>query len=111
MLIVVPNIITNNLINPVLSGGSTINQEPLGAQTTVNTTDAGPNPKPNLGQNAMPIVVPNIITNNLIDPVLSGGSTIGQEPLGAQTTVNTTDAVPNPKPNLNRVQCRLWYQT
>ena len=41
------------------------------------------NPNRNLGQSAMLIVVPNIITNNLIDPVLLGGSTISQEPLGA----------------------------
>ena len=67
MQIVVLNIITNNLIDPVLLGGSTMGQEPLSAQTTVNTTDAGPNPEPNLGQSAMPIVVLNIITDNLID--------------------------------------------
>ena len=83
MPIVVLNIITDNLIDPVLVGGRTINQQPHGEQTTLNTTDVSPNPEPNSGQNVMLVVVPNIITDNLINPVLLRAGAINQQWPGA----------------------------
>ena len=58
----------------------------------------GNHPDPNAVQ--MPIVVPNIITDDLIDPVLLGDGGVAQQMPNAQTTVNPRDPSLYPKPDL-----------
>ena len=128
---VVPNIITDDLIDPVLLRDGRVVQQIPSAQTIVNSRDPGlcpsadencpllsilPTPNPNPGSQYSAIAnwdqllthpqtrIPNDLPAGVI------ANTAAQEQAAPQMTVNTTHPTPNPDPGSGHSAGANWDQ-